>query len=70
MIMILFIATKKEAREAFRKMKNDETIDCVILFSGTWVWAAKSDCSSKGLCEFRKGNTYPGPILVHRDGDL
>ncbi|MCG9479693.1 MAG: hypothetical protein K9H14_05725 [Actinomycetia bacterium] len=34
------IATKKEAREAFRKMKNDETIDCVILFSGTWVWAA------------------------------
>ncbi len=34
------IATKKEAKEAFKKMKMDESIDCVILFSGTWVWAA------------------------------
>jgi L-fucose isomerase-like protein len=33
------IATKQEAREAFRKMKADEGIDGVILFSGTWVWA-------------------------------
>ena len=34
------VSTKKEAKEAFRKMKMDESIDCVVLFSGTWVWAA------------------------------
>ena len=33
------IATKQEARRAFKKMKDDE-VDCVILFSGTWVWAS------------------------------
>ena len=36
----IVIATKKEAKEAFSKIKNDDSIDCVILFSGTWVWAA------------------------------
>jgi len=35
----IIIANKHEAREAFSKMKSDESIDCVILFSGTWVWA-------------------------------
>ena len=34
------IATKDEARSAFKKMKSDDAIDVVILFSGTWVWAA------------------------------
>ncbi|MFW6137675.1 MAG: hypothetical protein ACOC7U_00745 [Spirochaetota bacterium] len=34
------IATKKEAIQAFAKMKQDPEIDGVILFSGTWVWAA------------------------------
>jgi L-fucose isomerase-like protein len=34
------IATKDEAREALRKMKCDDRIDMVVLFSGTWVWAA------------------------------
>lgn len=34
------IASKAEARAAFAKMKKDDSIDCVILFSGTWVWAA------------------------------
>jgi L-arabinose isomerase len=33
------IAARQEAIEAFRKMKSDDGIDCVILFSGTWVWA-------------------------------
>ena len=36
----IIIASKKEAREALAKMKHDDTIDCIILFSGTWVWAA------------------------------
>ncbi len=34
------IASKDEARTALRKMKTDEQIDMVVLFSGTWVWAA------------------------------
>ncbi len=34
------IATKKEAAEALKMMKQDERVDAVVLFSGTWVWAA------------------------------
>ncbi|HZQ24287.1 MAG TPA: hypothetical protein VFA89_15975 [Terriglobales bacterium] len=34
------IASKQEAIAALRKMKNDDQVDAVILFSGTWVWAA------------------------------
>jgi L-fucose isomerase-like protein len=34
------IATKSEARAALKKMKNDEQVDMIVLFSGTWVWAA------------------------------
>lgn len=34
------VATKAEAKEALRSYKHDEEIDCVVLFSGTWVWAA------------------------------
>lgn len=36
----LVIASKEEAVAALRRMKNDDEIDAVILFSGTWVWAA------------------------------
>jgi len=34
------LATKDEARDAFKKMKADDRVDMVVLFSGTWVWAA------------------------------
>jgi L-fucose isomerase-like protein len=34
------IASKAEARSALKKMKNDDSVDMVVLFSGTWVWAA------------------------------
>jgi len=34
------VATKAEAAAALKRMKDDERIDCVVLFSGTWVWAA------------------------------
>lgn len=34
------LATKQEARAAMKKMKSDNNIDMVVLFSGTWVWAA------------------------------
>jgi L-fucose isomerase-like protein len=36
----LIIASKGEARQCFSKFKKMEDVDAVILFSGTWVWAA------------------------------
>ncbi len=34
------VATKKEAKEALLRMKNDPGVDALVLFSGTWVWSA------------------------------
>ncbi len=34
------VATKEEAKAAFKAMKSNDAVDAVILFSGTWVWAA------------------------------
>lgn len=34
------VASKEESRAALRKMKRDDTVDAIVLFSGTWVWAA------------------------------
>jgi len=34
------VSSKQEAREAFQAMKRDERVVGVILFTGTWVWAA------------------------------
>jgi len=34
------IASKEEAIAALRRFKNDPEIDAVVMFSGTWVWAA------------------------------
>ena len=36
----IVMASKAEARAALDAMKKDDAVDCVILFSGTWVWAA------------------------------
>jgi L-arabinose isomerase len=36
----VILATKGEARECFAKFKHMDDIDAVVLFSGTWVWAA------------------------------
>jgi L-fucose isomerase-like protein len=36
----LIIASKQEARDCFAKYKKMDDIDALILFSGTWVWAA------------------------------
>jgi molybdopterin biosynthesis enzyme MoaB len=33
----IVVATKEEARTAIKKMKDDERIDMIVLFSGTWV---------------------------------
>lgn len=34
------VASKEEARAALGRMKGEESVDCLVLFSGTWVWAA------------------------------
>jgi L-fucose isomerase-like protein len=34
------VASKQEARDALKKMKHDDRVDIVVLFSGTWIWAA------------------------------
>ena len=36
----IIVASKAEARAALKRMKDDDEIDCIVLFSGTWVWAA------------------------------
>src|ERR1035437_2414131 len=36
----LVIASKAEARACFAKFKKMDDLDAVVLFSGTWVWAA------------------------------
>lgn len=37
----IVVAYKQEAREALAKLKHDDSVDGVILFSGTWVWASE-----------------------------
>ena len=34
------VASKVEAKSALKAMKSNDAVDAVILFSGTWVWAA------------------------------
>ena len=36
----VIIASRTEARECFSRLKKMDELDAVILFSGTWVWAA------------------------------
>jgi hypothetical protein len=34
------VASKREARECFSRLKKMDDLDAVVLFSGTWVWAS------------------------------
>ena len=57
------VASKEEARAAFKKMKSDDAIDAVVLFSGTWVWAAHMVGAIRDYCASGKGLllwTHPG----------
>src|SRR6266853_2022345 len=76
----LVIATKEEATAALRRMKHDESLDAVVLFSGTWVWAAHLVGAIRDFAVTGKGVllwTHPGsqgwrPVggLVMRGGLL
>lgn len=59
----IVVASKEEARAALKKMKDDEGVDCVVLFSGTWVWAAHLVAAVRDLALTGKGVvlwTHPG----------
>jgi L-arabinose isomerase len=59
----VIVASKEEARTAFRKMKSDPTVDAVVLFSGTWVWAANLVAAIRDYTGSGKGVllwTHPG----------
>lgn len=57
------IATKKESCACFDRYKKDDSIDSVILFSGTWVWAAHMVAAVRDFTASGKGIviwTHPG----------
>ena len=57
------IASKEEARAAMKKMKNNDAVDAVVLFSGTWVWAAHLVAAIRDYAATGKGVllwTHPG----------
>jgi L-fucose isomerase-like protein len=59
----MVIATKEEAITAMRRMKHNEDVDAVILFSGTWVWAAHLAGAIRDYAATGKGVllwTHPG----------
>jgi L-fucose isomerase-like protein len=51
----LVLATKKEARLCFDKFKKMNDIDAVVLFSGTWVWAAHMIAALRDFATTGKG---------------
>lgn len=59
----IVIASKKESKECFDKFRKMDDIDAVILFSGTWVWAAHMIAAIRDFAATGKGIiiwTVPG----------
>ena len=59
----LVVASKKEARDVIVRMAKDDAVDCLVLFSGTWVWAAHLVAAVREFAKTGKGViiwTYPG----------
>ncbi len=57
------VATREESRVALKKMKDDDRIDAVVLFSGTWVWSANLIAAIRDFAMSGKGVliwTHPG----------
>ena len=51
----LIIASKKEAAACFEKFKKMNDVDAVVLFSGTWVWAAHLIAAIRDFAATGKG---------------
>ncbi|MDI7276934.1 MAG: hypothetical protein QME94_13230 [Anaerolineae bacterium] len=59
----VILATKEEARQCFLRLKHMEDLDAVVLFSGTWVWAANLIAAVRDFALTGKGIvlwTQPG----------
>jgi len=59
----LIIASKQEARDCFARLKKMDDLDAVVLFSGTWVWAAHLVGAIRDFSFLGKGLliwTHPG----------
>ncbi|HEV2116956.1 MAG TPA: hypothetical protein VGR48_13075 [Terriglobales bacterium] len=59
----LVVASKEEACAAMRKMKLNDQVDTIVLFSGTWVWAAHLAAALRDYAATGKGVllwTHPG----------
>lgn len=59
----VIIASKEEAKAALAAMKKDDQVDCVVLFSGTWVWSAHLVGAIRDFAMTGKGVllwTHPG----------
>ena len=59
----LIIATKEEAKNVLLPLAKDDSIDTLVLFSGTWVWAAHM---IGAIREFAK--TGKGIVIWTHDG--
>ncbi|MCK4600952.1 MAG: hypothetical protein KAU28_00700, partial [Phycisphaerae bacterium] len=51
----VILATKAEAKECFAKFKKMDDLDAVVLFSGTWVWAAHMIAAIRDFASTDKG---------------
>lgn len=49
------VASKKEARECFDRFRKMNDVDALILFSGTWVWAANMIAAIRDYATTGKG---------------
>ncbi len=59
----LIVSTKREAREVILPLAKDESVDALILFSGTWVWSAHMIGAIREFAKTGKGIviwTYAG----------
>lgn len=59
----LVVASKQESKDCFAKFKKMDDIDAIVLFSGTWVWAAHMIAAIRDFATTGKGIllwTHPG----------
>jgi len=59
----LIVATKDESRQVICSLAKQDDIDCLVLFSGTWVWSAHMIAAIREFAKTGKGIviwTHPG----------
>lgn len=59
----LVVATKEEAKQVILPLAKDDSVDCMVLFSATWVWSAHMIQAIREYAKTGKGIviwTYPG----------